>query len=89
MSSNIQNKVEVFKEFYLFTCPHCAIQIVVMKNELNCKIFRCGQFKSSGDPVPPHAPKTICDKLKAEDLINGCGKPFIFNGTCVEICGYI
>ena len=31
--------------------------------------------------MDPHAPKEICEKLKNEDLIIGCGKPFtlVFN----------
>lgn len=88
MSNNSTN-VEVFEEFYLFDCPHCGIQIVVIKNELNCKIFRCGQFKSNGEPIPPHASKIMCDKFKTDDLINGCGKPFIFKYTHVDTCEYI
>jgi hypothetical protein len=89
MSCDISTKVEVFDDLYLFNCPHCGIQIVVMKKELNCKIFRCGQLKSNGNPIAPHAPKIVCDGLKTNNLIDGCGKPFIFKDTHVEICGYI
>jgi hypothetical protein len=83
------NKVQDCIDFYLFSCPHCDILITVMKKELNCKIFRCGQIISNGQPIPPHASKIICDNLKATNMINGCGKPFILKNTHVEICGYI
>lgn len=81
--------VQIFDDFYLFNCPHCNIEIVVIKNELNCRIFRCGEYLKNGEPIPPHAPKIMCDKLKADNLINGCGKPFIFKENVVETCDYI
>lgn len=77
------------KDFYNFLCPHCLIGVEVKKKELNCKIFRCGVYKSNNKQINPHAKKELCDKLKKEDLIYGCGKPFMFKGTYVEICDYI
>lgn len=81
--------VEQFDDFYLFKCPYCKSSIVVMKNELNCKIFRCGVLKKNNEPINPHAPKVECDRLKELDLIDGCGRPFIFRGDYVEKCDYI
>jgi hypothetical protein len=75
--------------YYYFMCPHCSVMICVAKNELNCKIFRCGNFKSTGDQIPPHASEKMCVMFKEKDLVNGCAKPFIFDGHKVEICGYI
>jgi hypothetical protein len=75
--------------FYYFACPHCKQYIAVFDKELNCKIFRCGVYKSTGQHISPHAPKKECDYLKEHDLIYGCGKPFIFKDTHVEPCDYI
>ena len=80
---------------YLFNCPHCDNLIQVEKNQTNCKIFRHGQFKSTGEQLPPHSSKQLCDQVAASGSIHGCGKPFRLvpddNGiiTTVEICDYI
>ena len=78
---------------YRFNCPHCEQQIEVEKNQVNCRIFRCGILKSNFRQIGPHTKKAECDRLKAQNLIYGCGKPFKFvtkNGTnSIEICGYI
>ena len=80
-------------QFYIFSCPHCEQPIQVKKNELNCRIFRCGILKSNYKQIGPHTKKTECDRLKAQNLIFGCSKPFKFitkNGiNSIEICGYI
>lgn len=76
--------VESFDEFYKFLCPHCGISIVVMKQELKCRIFRCGQYKRNGMQIPPHSPKNICDKLRENEQIYGCARPFIFKESFVE-----
>lgn len=85
----VDNKIEICDGFYKFNCPHCNITIIVMKNQLNCKIFRCGIYKSNSKPINPHASKIECDKLVQNNLIIGCGKPFIIKNNKVEICGYI
>jgi len=80
---------------YVFNCPHCDNIVQVEKNQVNCKIFRHGQYKHNGEQVPPHSPKELCDQLVSSGTIYGCGKPFklIPNEqgiiTKVEICGYI
>ena len=84
-----KEQVVLSDSFYHFACPHCKMIIIVREKEVNCKIFRCGIFKGNGIQIPPHLPKNICDKLKENDLIYGCGKPFMFKGTYVEICDYI
>lgn len=73
---------------YLFACPHCGGYIQVAKTDINCQIFRHGQYKS-GQPVPPHASKHVCDRLVAENLVYGCCKPLKFDGQTVRICDYI
>jgi len=82
-------KIKVHADFYKIKCPHCRINIVVMKSDLNCKIFRCGNYKKTGAQIPPHSSKTVCDKLRETDQINGCARPFRFDGEHLEICDYI
>lgn len=86
--NNIQ-QIVFCDDMYYFQCPHCFVEIQIHKNDLNCKIFRCGIYKSTNQPIPPHASKEVCDKLFIDNLIYGCGKPFFFKDTCVEICDYI
>jgi len=76
-------------DYYHFECPHCNVTIQVAKNQINCKIFRCGIYKRNNKQIPPHMKKKDCDKLIEKNLIHGCGKPFRFDGKNVEICGYI
>jgi len=72
----------------LVTCPHCQCYIFIEK--LNCRIFRHGVFKLSGQQIPPHLDKVECDKLISEQRIYGCGKPFRINNELIaEICDYI
>jgi hypothetical protein len=82
----------------IIQCPHCQQYIVIL--ELNCKIFRHGTYKTTGEQIPPHSPKDICDKLVETDQIYGCGKPFRIvilenenneekNQWLIEKCEYI
>jgi hypothetical protein len=74
-------------------CPHCNEFIII--EELNCCIFRHGTYKTNGNQIDPHLPKTQCDYLFQQNLIFGCGKPFQIikdennNIIRVEICDYI
>lgn len=72
-------------------CPHCDMYVEVIA--LNCKIFRCGIYKSTMKQVDPHMRKEECDRISSEDLIYGCGKPFrvdIINGQYLSrVCDYI
>jgi len=75
---------------YILTCPHCHCQVQVPLNGVNCQIFRHGVYKNNPmRQIPPHAPKTLCDKLIADGSIIGCGRPFRFNGKNVAVCDYI
>lgn len=89
MDSLKGGKIVLYEGYYFCMCPYCGIYITVHKNELNCKIFRCGTFKKNNNPIPPHASKVECDEYKSKGLIYGCGKPFIFKGDHVERCDYI
>ena len=57
-------------------CPHCNQLMELIKQEINCAIYRHGIFKETGQQMDPHASKHICDELVEKDLIYGCGKPF-------------
>ena len=70
-------------------CPHCGGYVVVKLAELNCRIFRHGVLKSTGQQIDPHASQVMCEDLIAGDLIYGCGKPFRVVGATTEICDYI
>ena len=77
-------------DFHLLICPHCAGCIIVHHNELNCRIFRHGVYRDSHQPISPHASKEECDRLLAENLIEGCGKPFRVTDTMeAVVCDYI
>ena len=79
--------------YVIVNCPHCNQQIYIMKKEFNCKIFRHGILKKNLQQINPHLNKEECDRLKKEDLIYGCGKPFKLieseDKIKVEICDYI
>ena len=80
-------------DFVIISCPTCKDKIYIDKRDFNCKIFRHGVYKSNYQQIPPHLSKIECDKLKENDLIYGCGKPFKLNidKDCVNaiICDYI
>lgn len=58
----------------LLNCPHC--QQLIEIEQINCGIFRCGIYRQTGQQIPPHHPKSECDRLTEQNLIYGCGKPF-------------
>ena len=74
-------------------CPHCQEWVYLPKQEFNCKIYRHGVLKSNYQQIDPHLPKSECYRLKNNNLIFGCGKPFkiIVSGNkyFIEICDYI
>lgn len=74
------------------SCPHCDTTIEIIA--LNCRIFRCGILKSTGNQIDPHLAKEQCDILFKNNEIYGCGKPFKVeikeHGSVVcYYCGYI
>ena len=76
--------------FYEFKCHSCNINIIIEHDQLNCRIFRCGIIKSSGEPIPPHSSKLVCDELRDNNLIIGCGLPFKINDDMQLVsCDYI
>lgn len=76
-------------DYIIIKCPHCLDEVLVMRNEINCTIFRHGVLKSNFQQMNPHAPKSECHSLSENNLIYGCGKPFkIVNDMAVE-CDYI
>ena len=63
---------------YIFECPHCSVTIQVGIQQINCSIFRCGEYKNTRMQIPPHLSKEKCDALIEQDLVYGCAKPFKF-----------
>jgi len=74
---------------YSFQCPHCHLYCQVSLKQINCEIFRHGVYKKDYSFLSPHASKAVCDRVKAENLIWGCAKPFRFDGSTVTPCDYI
>lgn len=68
-------------------CPHCQGTIII--EQINCKIFRHGIYRSNGLQISPHASKKECDRLVENNLIWGCGRPFRFDGKLAEPCDYL
>lgn len=85
----VREKVNKKEKYYLIKCPNCDDFMQVLPKQINCKIFRHGAYMDTGKQLPPHHPKAECDRLFAEGLIYGCGKPFTFNGKNIRKCGYI
>lgn len=87
--------VELDHDILRFTCPNlnCGRQFEVLLLEVNCKIFRCGIFKSNFQQINPHESKELCDKYALDNIIFGCGRPFqlvqSISVWSVEICEYI
>ena len=72
----------------IYQCPYSDCNIAIEIIEINCAIFRCGIYKN-GQQIEPHLPKEECDKLKRDNKIWGCGRPFkLVNGILVR-CEYI
>jgi DNA-directed RNA polymerase subunit RPC12/RpoP len=76
------------QEPHIIQCPNCGQFIEIL--ELNCRIFRCGVLKHNNEQINAHLNEKECTKLKKNDLIYGCGKPFqILENNTVIICEYI
>ena len=73
----------------VFTCPNCNKYVLVSPDELNCGVFRHGVFRSTGDQIPSHATQKQCDQWVQSNQIDGCGKPFKYEGNKMVLCDYI
>jgi len=71
-------------DFYV-ECPSCGVMVEILA--LNCAIFRCGVFRDSGQQLPPHASREMCES--AVPKIWGCGKPFRVVNNKAELCDFI
>lgn len=64
----------------IYTCPHCSIDIEIVK--LNCGIFRCGIFQlKNGNfrQLPKHAKQGVIQKIKNHFVVYGCGNPIKYD----------
>ena len=85
------------KEYYHSDCFSNYLNTTIANNKKficqNCLIFRHGIIKNTGQQMDPHLNKQECDRLKKENLIFGCGKPFMIienDGEYLIIdCDYI
>jgi len=76
---------------FIFECPHCDQLILVLKNEINCCIFRHSITKDF-EQINSHLSEELCNQLLKNESIFGCSKPFKFvNGEFpyVEACDYM
>jgi len=107
--TDASGKLESTARTLAVQCPHCVAAkkedwqtwIEVDRNELNCRIFRHGclrqPYEQRGQmvPIPPHAPKAVCDQLAAAgQIVGGCCKPYrIVDGGGGElkavVCEYV
>ena len=75
----------------IITCPHCNAYIEI--EQINCAIFRHACYKNNMQQINPHLSKSECERLINENLIYGCGKPFMIvpiqDGHEARICDYI
>lgn len=77
-------------DYIIISCPHCFEEIIIYKNEINCRIFRHGIYKINMMQMNPHENKNECDRLLENNEIYGCGKPFRLDvDDTVVICEYI
>ena len=77
------------EEQFLVACPNPACQMVIIVEQLNCCIFRCGVFKETFQQIPPHLSKIDCLDLIDRKLIYGCATPFRVINRTAEKCDYI
>lgn len=79
--------------FFNFDCPHCGGNVIVLSEDLNCRIFRHAIYRNNYQQVDPHLPQDKCELLLRQNLIHGCCKPFrIYTEDkkhYVTICDYI
>jgi len=87
-ANNKQIIIEM-EDYYIINCPWCLGSVQIIKNQLNCCIFRHGTYKHNGEPMNPHASQQECEDLIQKKEIYGCGKPYRFDGQTIQICDYI
>jgi hypothetical protein len=82
-----------FEEILIVVCPHCQEPVTIHRKEINCAIFRHAVFKTSFQPIPPHASQVDCERWLEKGEVYGCAKPFRLvkkDDTYVaEVCDYI
>ena len=81
------------EDHVIVTCPHCQIPIYIKHKDFNCHIFRHATYKHNLEPINPHLKRSECERLKRQNLVYGCAKPFrlvkkegIYQA---EICDYL
>lgn len=44
-------------DFIIVLCPHCFDEVIIKKDEVNCKIFCHAVYKHNFQQINPHTPK--------------------------------
>ena len=80
---NEKEVVEQWRDFYILSCPHCKIKVIVHTSDLNCRVFRCSPILS------PHAVKQECESHINDN--QGCCRAFVItkDHKWAIKCGYI
>jgi len=77
---------------YSFACPRCGggVTVPIDGAGVNCGIYRHAMFKfpRAAQQANPHASMEECRRLVRSGQIDGCGKPFAFNGKVLKKCDY-
>jgi len=77
--NTVTTPVSLDEDTYILKCPHCGLFVLVLRNEVNCKVFIHGVDKLTNQPINPHALKDECDRLVSIGRIYGCGGQFFFD----------
>ena len=93
-TQSFTDDVSIDGDLLIFQCPNCFDFIQVLRNELNCKIFRHACNKQTFQCVNSHLSLNDCENLKKSDTVYGCIKPFMIvqlshDKYKVQCCGYI
>ena len=73
------------KQDYIILCPHCGQLAICHVNQIACRIFTCGVFKSNFEQINPHMPREIAMKMKEDGIIYGCGLQYIVDVATMTV----
>ena len=58
-------------------CPHCRLPASITSQEIDAGAIYHGVMKKNGHKIQKRIPPEWVQYLKSNDLIYGCGKPFM------------
>ena len=89
LNSFIQYCIMSDNDYIYLECPHCNQMMGLVRQEINCAIYRHGVYKDTGEQMDPHEKQERCEYLAKNKLIYGCGKPFQLFENKNPTTGYI